>query len=181
MLLATALDNSLSDLPVKPVFVTFIAEAARYLSNENLLIREQIGESFLQLSVAGGASGQVYDPDGESLLSLADTTQAQDISLDKTGYYQVFTSGGEVLVAVNPDRRESDLAIMDAQVLQNWQNVVAGTARSDEQSLNAESVTQEEALEEREIWRLFLFMLVIIVLAESILGNQHLRVKTGTL
>jgi len=70
---------------------------------------------------------------------------------------------------------------MDAQVLQNWQNVVAGTARSDEQSLNAESVTQEEALEEREIWRLFLFMLVIIVLAESILGNQHLRVKTGTL
>ncbi len=181
MLLATALDNSLSDLPVKPVFVTFMAEAARYLSNENLLIREQIGESFLQLSVAGGASGQVYDPDGESLLSLADTTQAQDISLDKTGYYQVFTSGGEVLVAVNPDRKESDLAIMDAQVLQNWQNVVAGTARSDEQSLNAESVTQEEALEEREIWRLFLFMLVIIVLAESILGNQHLRVKTGTL
>ncbi len=83
-------------------------------------------------------------------------------------------------MAVNPDRRESDLAIMDAQVLQNWQNVVAGTARSDEQSLNAESVTQEEALE-REIWRLFLFMLVIIVLAESILGNQHLRVKTGTL
>jgi len=58
---------------------------------------------------------------------------------------------------------------------------VAGTARSDEQSLNAESVIQEEALEEREIWRLFLFMLVIIVLAESILGNQHLRVKTGTL
>ncbi len=94
MLLATALDNSLSDLPVKPVFVTFMAEAARYLSNENLLIREQIGE-LLQLSVAGGASGQVYDPDGESLLSLADTTQAQDISLDKTGYYQVFTSGGK--------------------------------------------------------------------------------------
>jgi len=181
MLLATALDNTLSDLPVKPVFVTFMAETARYLSNENLLIREQVAESFLQLGVAGGASGQVYDPDGESLLSLADTTQAQDISLDKTGYYQVFTPSGEVLVAVNPDRRESDLTIMDAQVLQNWQNVVAGTARPDEQRLNDGTVSQTQELEEREIWRLFLFLLVIIVIAESILGNQHLRVKTGSL
>jgi len=100
LLLTTALDNTLSDLPVKPVFVSFMAEAARYLSNENLLVREQVAESFLQLSQAGGASGQVFDPDGESLLSLSDTTQSQDIRLNKTGYYQVFTPAGEVLVAV---------------------------------------------------------------------------------
>lgn len=181
MLLTTALDNTLSDLPVKPVFVTFMAEAARYLSNENLLIREQVAESFLQLTTAGGASGQVFDPNGDSLLSLSDTTQAQDIALNLTGYYQVFTPGGEVLVAVNPDRRESDLTIMDAQVLQNWQNVVAGTATPGEQGLNTEALIQTEELEEREIWRIFLILLAIIVIAESILGNQHLRVKTGTL
>ena len=181
MLLTTALDNTLSDLPVKPVFVSFMAEAARYLSNENLLIREQIAESFLQLSLAGGSSGQVYDPDGVSLLSLSDTTQAQDIPLNKTGYYQVFSSGGEVLVAVNPDQRESDLTIMDAQVLQNWQNVVAGTANSGEQALNSESGVADEDLEENEIWRIFLILLALIVIAESLLGNQHLRVRTGTL
>jgi hypothetical protein len=181
MLLATALDNTLSDLPVRPVFVSFMAEAARYLSNENLLIKEQVAESFLQLSLAGGASGQVYDPNGESLLSLSATTQAQDIALNKTGYYQVFTPGGEVLVAVNPDRRESDLTIMDAQVLQNWQNVVAGTTSSGEQALNSQTEIATEDAEEREIWRIFLVLLAIIVLAESILGNQHLRVKTGTL
>ena len=181
MLLTTALDNTLSDLPVKPVFVSFMAEAARYLSNENLLIREQIAESFLQLSLAGGSSGQVYDPDGVSLLSLSDTTQAQDIPLNKTGYYQVFSSGGEVLVAVNPDQRESDLTIMDAQVLQNWQNVVAGTANSEEQALNSESGVADEDLEENEIWRIFLILLALIVIAESLLGNQHLRIRTGTL
>jgi hypothetical protein len=181
MLLTTALDNTLSDLPVKPVFVSFMAEAARYLSNENLLIREQIAESFLQLSLAGGSSGQVYDPDGVSLLSLSDTTQAQDIPLNKTGYYQVFSSGGEVLVAVNPDQRESDLTIMDAQVLQNWQNVVAGTANSGEQALNSESGVADEDLEENEIWRIFLILLALIVIAESLLGNQHLRIRTGTL
>lgn len=181
MLLTTALDNTLTDLPVKPVFVTFMAEAARYLSNENLLIREQVAESFLQLSRSGGASGQVYDPDGESLLSLSDTTRAQDIALNKTGFYRVITPGGDVLVAVNPDRRESDLTVMDAQVLQNWQNVVAGTASAGDAALAAGQETAVENTEEREIWRFFLILLVIIVLAESYLGNQHLRVKTGTL
>ena len=183
LLLTTALDNTLSDLPVKPVFVSFMAEAARYLSNENLLVREQVAESFLQLSLAGGASGQVFDPDGESLLSLSDTTQSQDIRLNKTGYYQVFTPAGEVLVAVNPDRRESDLTVMDAQVIQNWQNVVAGTASAGEQNLNPDFGTANagEEREENEIWRIFLILLAIIVLAESILGNQYLRVRTGTL
>jgi hypothetical protein len=181
MLLTTALDNTLTDLPVKPVFVTFMAEAARYLSNENLLIREQVAESFLQLSRSGGASGQVYDPDGESLLSLSDTTRAQDIALNKTGFYRVITPGGDVLVAVNPDRRESDLTVMDAQVLQNWQNVVAGKAGAGDAALAAGQETAVENTEEREIWRFFLILLVIIVLAESYLGNQHLRVKTGTL
>ncbi|MDC1528028.1 BatA and WFA domain-containing protein [Gammaproteobacteria bacterium] len=183
LLLTTALDNTLSDLPVKPVFVSFMAEAARYLSNENLLVREQVAESFLQLSLAGGASGQVFDPDGESLLSLSDTTQSQNIRLNKTGYYQVFTPAGEVLVAVNPDRRESDLTVMDAQVIQNWQNVVAGTASAGEQNLNPDFGTANagEEREENEIWRIFLILLAIIVLAESILGNQYLRVRTGTL
>ena len=181
MLLTTALDNTLTDLPVKPMFVTFMAEAARYLSNENLLIREQVAESFLQLSRSGGASGQVYDPDGESLLSLSDTTRAQDIALNKTGFYRVITPGGDVLVAVNPDRRESDLTVMDAQVLQNWQNVVAGKAGAGDAALAAGQETAVENTEEREIWRFFLILLVIIVLAESYLGNQHLRVKTGTL
>ncbi len=181
MLLTTALDNTLTDLPVKPVFVTFMAEAARYLSNENLLIREQVAESFLQLSRSGGASGQVYDPDGVSLLSLTDTTRAQEIALNKTGFYRVITPGGDVLVAVNPDRRESDLTVMDAQILQNWQNVVAGTAGAGDAALAAGQDSLAENTEEREIWRFFLLLLVIIVLAESYLGNQHLRVKTGTL
>jgi len=164
------------------VFVTFMAEAARYLSNENLLVREQVTGTFLQLSRAGGASGQVFDPDGSSLLSLSDTTQAQDIALNKTGFYRVITSASEVLVAVNPDRRESDLTVMDAQVLQNWQNVVAGTAGSGEAAITTDAATAaDDDREEREIWRFFLFLLVIIVLAESFLGNQHLRVRTGNL
>jgi len=70
---------------------------------------------------------------------------------------------------------------MDAQVLQNWQNVVAGTANPGQATLQPDTTEAEEDLEEREIWRFVLALLALIVLAETILGNQHLRVRTGTL
>lgn len=188
LLLTTSLDNSASDLPVKPVFVSFISEVARYLSNEKLLVKEQLADSFLQLTRSGGASGQVIDPSGNSLLSLQDTTSTQDVQLNETGYYQVFTPAGEVLVAVNPDIRESDTALMQVQTLQNWQNVVAGTATSS--TLNSQeraSIAQagqdasaNEELAEVEIWRIFLVLLGLLVLAESLLGNRYLNTKTGS-
>jgi hypothetical protein len=179
MFLATSLDNSASDLPVKPVFVSFMARVAQYLSNEKLLVKEQVADSFLQLTQTGGASGQVIDPDGESLLSLQATTSAQDVQLTKTGYYQVFTPGGEVLVAVNPDIRESDPALMPVQTLQNWQNIVAGTATSEPSALAA-TTGADAGLEEVEIWRIFLVLLALMVLAESLLGNRYLNIKTGS-
>lgn len=183
MLLTTSLDNSASDLPVKPVFVSFIAKAAQYLSNEKLLVKEQLADSFLQLAQTGGASGQVVDPDGVNLLSLQDTTLAQDVQLNKRGYYQVFTPGGEVLVAVNPDIRESDPAPMAPAALQNWQNVVAGTAPVETNAVTAAAVANVNAdadLEEVEIWRIFLVLLALMVLAESLLGNRYLNIKTGS-
>ncbi|MES2626292.1 MAG: BatA and WFA domain-containing protein [Pseudomonadota bacterium] len=179
MLFASSLDNSNSDLPVKPVFVSFISEVAQYLSNEKLLVKEQVADSFLQLTLTGGSSGQVIDPDGTSLLSLEDTTRDQDVQLNKTGYYQVFTPAGEVLVAVNPDIRESDLTLMPVQTLQTWQNVVAGTATA-EPSTSLSTTTEVSDQDEVEIWRFFLILLAIMVLAESLLGNRYLNMKTGS-
>ncbi len=180
-LLTTSVDNSASDLPVKPVFVSFIAKTAQYLSNEKLLVKEQLADSFLQLAQTGGASGQVVDPDGVNLLSLQDTTVAQDVQLNKRGYYQVFTPGGEVLVAVNPDIRESDPAPMPPAALQNWQNVVAGTAPVETATVTATAVSTENTnLDEVEIWRFFLVLLGLMVLAESLLGNRYLNIKTGS-
>jgi hypothetical protein len=187
LLFTSSFDNSASDLPVKPVFVTFMAEAARYLSNEQLLVKQQITDSYLQLAQSGGASGQVVDPDGETLLSLQDTTRNQDVLLNKTGYYQVFTPAGEVLVAVNPDIRESDLTLMPAQTLQNWQNAVSGTCvgtacRAPAETGEAEpsTTTGAETSEEIAVWKFFLILLALLVLAESLLGNRYLNLKTGT-
>src|SRR5690606_2567535 len=166
LLFTSSLDNSASDLPVKPVFVTFMAEAARYLSNEKLLVKQQIADSYLQLSRSGGASGQVVDPAGNTLLSLQDTTRNQDVLLKETGYYQVFTPAGEVLVAVNPDIRESDLTLMPAQALQNWQTTVSNTGSRTVSDPSATTSAQTEA-EEIDLWRLALILLVLLALAES--------------
>ncbi|MDT8398126.1 MAG: BatA domain-containing protein [Pseudomonadales bacterium] len=178
LLLNTRLDNTWTDLPVHPVFVGFMAETARYLSNENILLRQQLADSFLQLEQTGAASGQVFDPQGRSLLALEDTTRAQDVQLRQTGFYRVVTPGGEVLVAVNPDQRESDLSPMDAQLLQRWQLGVAGaSAGATGESATAAAQAETEPV---EIWRALLLLLVMIVLAESFLGNRYLRFKTGT-
>lgn len=181
MLFTAGFDNSSADLPVKPVFVTFMAEVAQYLSNEKLLVKQQVADSYLQLTQSGGSSGQVVDPDGETLLSLQDTTRNQDVRLSKRGYYQVFTPGGEVLVAVNADGRESDLGQMPAQTLQNWRDAVNGanTPAADSAATPA-SEPSTEAPEEIALWRVFLALLALAVLAESLLGNRYLNLKTGT-
>lgn len=181
MLFASSLDNSAADLPVKPVFVSFMAEVAQYLSNEKLLVKAQTADSYLQLSQTGGASGQVVDPAGNSLLSLQDTTQAQEVRLNLTGYYQVFTPAGEVLVAVNPDSRESDLALMTGATLQSWQSAVAGAAgEGSTVATDVEAAARAEGGDQIEIWRFFLLVMALLVLAESLLGNRYLNFKTGT-
>jgi len=181
MLFTAGFDNSSADLPVKPVFVTFMAEVAQYLSNEKLLVKQQVTDSYLQLTQSGGSSGQVVDPDGETLLSLQDTTRNQDVRLNKRGYYQVFTPAGEVLVAVNADGRESDLSLMTAQTLQNWRDAVNGaSASAANPAATSSAQLAEEELEEIEIWRIFLALLALAVLAESLLGNRYLNLKTGS-
>ncbi len=179
LLLNTNLNNTWSDLPVKPVFVSFIAEAARHLSNEELLVKEQTVNSFLPLGQNGGNSGQVYNPSGERLLSLADTTQAQNIQLTETGYYRIVTLGRDVLVAVNPDARESDLSLMSTQALQNWETMVSGSAGNLELIDGVAVSSVEEEPVAIEIWRVLLILLALIVLTESLLGNRYLRFNTG--
>ncbi len=179
LLLNTSLNNTWSDLPVKPVFVSFVAEAARHLSNEELLVKEQTVNSFLPLGQNGGNSGQVYNPAGDSLLSLADTTQAQNIQLTESGYYRIVTLGRDILVAVNPDARESDLSLMDAQALQNWETMVASSAGNMELIDGVAVNIAEEEPVAIEIWRVLLILLALIVLTESLLGNRYLRFNTG--
>jgi len=173
LLVSSDLENRWNDLPTRPVFVSFVIEAARYLSGSDQVIRSLPAGSTLPLSLIGGLSGQVIDPQGKTVLSLADTTRAQQIQLDQTGFYEVYTSQGDYVVAVNVDPRESQLEPMPAETLQRWIDAMNGS--------NDAAATQpfERQAEPVELWHTLLFILVMVLIAESLLGNWYLAPRTS--
>lgn len=178
LLVLSAVDNQWNDLPVHPVFVGFMLEAAEYLSGRVEESRRFTAGDSLPLSRAGSAAGQVVDPDGNSLLSLADTAEAQNIRLDQPGIYTVYTGDGERLVAVNIDPLESALARLGDDVLERWRNATyvtddPGAAQSD----GSPGTSTAAAL---ALWPWLLLLLAVFVIAESALGNVQMSMRART-
>lgn len=173
LMLTTSLDNTWCDLPIHSVFVSFMAETARYLANEDILETQyNIGDSIL-LKQVGSASGQVIDPQGNTVLTLEDTHSTQHVVLNQTGFYEVYTPGRETLLAVNPDPRESDLNPIDAEMMSQWSDAGRQTP------VTGENLRVEIEPETLELWHVLLILLLLIVLAESVLGNRYLDYRTG--
>ena len=168
LLLLNGLDNRWNDLPLRPVFVSFIIETAGYLSGINKISKTYTTGASLPLSLVGNTSGQVVDPDGNTVLSLADTTRAQQINLDKPGFYEVYTSQDNMLVAANIDPRESELTRISQELLDRWQDA---TARLEGIVAGQPGILESEPL---ELWHWLLFVLAMVVIAESMLGNTYL-------
>lgn len=177
LLLASSLDNTWNDLPVQPVFVSFLTEAARYLAGETLLNREQRVGGMLPLDQAA-AAGQVIDPHGNNLLSLSDSQRARSVRLDTQGFYEVVTAGGSSLVAVNAVPAEFNLLPMSEDELHNWRSALA--AQHHEGAAGAAAASTQPA--GFELWHLLLILLTLAVLAESLLGNTYVfrRVEMPT-
>lgn len=178
LLFTSGLDNTWNDLPVQPVFVSFLTEAARYLAGETLLKREQRVGASLPLDQAA-AAGQVIDPAGKNLLSLSDSQRARSVKLAAQGFYEVVTATGSSLVAVNLVPDESNLMPMSEDEINNWQSSLA----AQRQDMAATSATAAAAKPSGlELWHWLLILLTLAVLAESLLGNTYVfrRVETPT-
>lgn len=173
LLVSSDLENRWNDLPTRPVFVSFVIEAARYLSGRDQVVRSFNAGSTLPLSLIGSLSGQVVDPQGKTVLTLADTTRAQQIQLDHTGFYEVYTSQGDYVVAVNVDPRESQLQAMPAETLQSWIDATNGAGDV------ASARAFEQQAEPVELWHALLFILFLVLIAESLLGNWYLAPRTS--
>ncbi len=178
LLLTSGLDNTWNDLPVQPVFVSFLTEAARYLAGETLLKREQRVGATLPLDQAA-AAGQVIDPQGRNLLSLSDSQRARSVKLDTQGFYEVVTAAGSSLVAVNAVPDESNLMPISDDEISNWRASLAAQRQDLATSTAAAAATKPNGL---ELWHLLLVLLTLAVLVESLLGNTYVfrRVETPT-
>jgi hypothetical protein len=175
LLMLGGLDSEWSDLPVRPVFVSFIIEAAKYLSEINDIPKTYSAGANLPLVLTGNASGQVVDPDGGTVLSLADTTREQQIKLNKAGFYEVYTPQGETVIAANIDPLESDLDPVAKEVLDRWQDAMNGQPVAAGASLyDLQQDTGSDTENRLDLWHWLLLVAALILISESLLSNTYL-------
>jgi N-terminal double-transmembrane domain len=169
-------DNISNDFPLRPAFVPFVERLARYLSGfEENSVGYAVG-SYLELRREGSASRalEVLGPDGKRALSLSEAATTQNLQLTRPGYYEVRRENGRhELVAVNPDRRESDLRTIPEETLNLWQGAPQGES--------AAAATPNEPREERHnlAWY-FLLALLAASVVESLIASRYLSTSKET-
>lgn len=169
----STLDNVANDFPQKNSFVPFVEQTARYLGHLDGGPSSVPVGSFAELRDAKevGAAVDVVDPKGNRALSLAEATKQQNIQFEQAGFWEIRRPNGRnELVAVNADRHESDLAPIPQETVTLWQNTAIGAtppsggglAQPDQKPLS--------------LWWYVMLVALLLSIAESFLGNQHLSV-----
>jgi hypothetical protein len=161
---------------VQPVFVSFLAEAAGWLAGDEAYGAHQIAGALLPLAQAGATVGQVIDPEGHELLTLSATHNAQNVRLERSGFYKVITPARESLLAVNVDERESDLTPVDPALLERWR--VAAKAA---ETVAPKAAAAQSSVDTLPLARWLLAVAALLVIAESLAGNWQLRRNTKVL
>ena len=110
MLVLTApIDRDWNDLAIHPLFVRFIAEAARYLIAADASAASTTVGSVVMTGLTAAGGGQIFDPQGERVLGLAQTRGRGSPDSRPDGFYEIRGNEGVRWLAVNVDARESDL------------------------------------------------------------------------
>jgi hypothetical protein len=173
LLLTAPLDREWNDLPIHPLFVQFIADAARYLVEQDPTTQTaRVGSPVVTgLTAAGG--GQIFDPQSRRVLALGDANAVDRFIPDQTGFYEIRGEGGQKWLAVNVDTRESDVTHMPENQVQRWQALKAPPARTASQTTQA----AEGAPLKRSIGYLIFLIAAVFVVMELLMANYYLAVR----
>jgi hypothetical protein len=172
LVFASPLDNVGNDFPVSTAFVPFVEQTAHYLGGLDAGTSNFTAGAFVDLRTAKekGAPVEVVGPDGKRALSLSESTKAQTFQLASEGFYEVRRANGKhELDAVNPDRRESDFALVPPDVLKLWENTGQTT-------LSAGTDNPEPMKRKNDLWWYVMIAALALAVAESLIGNRHLSV-----
>jgi hypothetical protein len=177
LLLASGLDNLTNDLPLHPVFVAFVEQASRYLSGAGRSVGASQVDAMAELRTADeegidrNLGVEVVDPDGRRPLSLKDAATAQSFQLSRAGFYQLrLASGRQVVVGVNPDRRESNLTVMPEDVQALWR----GHPKSDQPQAAQAEVQASGRREPYSLWWYIMILALVAAVTESCLASRYL-------
>jgi hypothetical protein len=173
---AGMLDSSTSDFPLHASYLPFVVQSGLYLSgasdNPSSVVvgtPAPLRHSKTETTAAG-----VIGPTGKHELSLTDATKAMTFNLSEAGFYEVQSANGRhALLAVHPDRRESDLTVIPDETLVLWRNT-GGVAPAD-QTAATQSLSAPWAL-----WRYVLVLVLIAACVESVFAGRYLKQERET-
>ncbi len=172
MLVLTApIDRSWNDLAIHPLFVHFIAEAGRYLAGMDAAPVSHTAGSVVMTGLTTQAGGQIFDPQGERGLSLAEARTADRLIPRLTGFYEIRGGAGARWLAVNVDSRESDLTTLPPAFVQRWQGL------SIREPMREPRQMSEAPAERRSLGPLLIWLAAALLLAELLLANRYLAIR----
>jgi hypothetical protein len=178
VLFASGFDNRTNDLPLRPVFVAFVERLIRDLSGGAAHSAPHRVDDLVSLRTARekGVGVELIDPAGKRALSLEEAVSVESYPLTRTGFYEVrLANGRQDLIAVNADRRESDLTPLPQEVLALWQG--AGQATPVPAAPAAVSVAPVP----RGLWWYAMLCVLALALGECAVASRYLATSRDEL
>jgi hypothetical protein len=173
---AAMLDSSNSDFPLHASYLPFVAQSGLYLSGASDSFSSAVvgTPATLRRSKSETTAADVIGPTGKHELALGDAAKAMTFDLSQAGFYEVQSaSGRRSLMAVHPDRRESDLTVIPDETLDLWRNTGSMTPAG--QTATTENLTAPWSL-----WRYALMLVLIAACVESVFATRYLKEERQT-
>jgi hypothetical protein len=179
----TTLDDSWTDIAVKPVFLPLVHQLVRYLAHyeppTSWLTVGQVLDLTARAKGRGDRSDRiVVTPSGERISqSSAGEGNEGLLELNEQGIYEIRStgaaSGRPEAIAVNLDPAESDLSAIDPREL-----VAAVTGHATPtaaQPTQSQEMTREESERRQSLWWYLLMAGLLLLTAETVIANHLSR------
>jgi hypothetical protein len=173
---AAMLDSSNSDFPLHASYLPFVVQSGLDLSGASDSSSSAVvgTPATLRRSKSETTAADVIGPTGKHELALADAAKALTFDLAQAGFYEVQTaSGRRSLMAVHPDRRESDLTVIPDETLVLWRNT--GSMAPTDKTATTQNLTAPWSL-----WRSVLLLVLIAACVESVFAARYLKEERQT-
>ncbi len=172
IVLASALDNIASNLPLQPVWLPFIEQTTHEMGGMGAARTNYRVGSYVDLRTVKEKNVpiEILGPDNKRLLSLSESAKATAFQFPTQGFFDIRRANGrEEMAAVNPDRRESDFTLVTPETINLWKNT--GVGSNSGTAARSGGNTEEKS----ELWWWVLALLAMLAIAETVVGNRHLE------
>jgi hypothetical protein len=176
----STLDDTTTDLAVKPVFLPLVHQLVRYLAHYEAPTSWFTVGQVLDLSARlhNRAARIVIAPSGERTTQSADGEGADSLlELGEQGIYEIRNTGASAgrpeTIAVNLDPAESDLASLDEREL--VASVTGHASSADAAPLLPQETTREDAERRQSLWWYLLLTGVLLLAVETVISNRLSR------